>query len=574
MASITLYHDNGGCQVNADSFQLPLDPVERRNYAWVHSKATADSSGSYHIVGQKWDPPGWGYRIYIYRGFMKFSGSIPASAIISSAKLRLYGRASGPIDTGFTLVIVDATGLPPYSMNTYGELLPQVTAFASISTGVWNDVDWNELVFNSAGLAYLDSHRTNPQFGARSNLDISSTPPTIDGAWDRQSIRFYGGIWAGATEKAELIVTYTILPTVTTNAATNLWMTGARLNGTLNDDGGEICLCNFEWGETIAYGNVTASQVTAVGPFSTEISGLSPGTLYHFKAKAVSSSGAAYGADQTFTTLQEDDYGIEDGDGGSDIAGHPWGNCGVFDFVSNPSVGQCCGFNILDFGVRFYNVTIPQGAAITAAYLKLYVKFEGCPLGGTLVNSKIKGEAADNPVTFTTEANYNARPKTTADRDWDNDFVGTLNTWVNTIGITNIVQEIINRPGWSSGNYMTIFVEDDGSLPGFLVDFSRAGGYEPILHIEYAVVPLITTDPATLIEETTATLNADITAIGADAPDERGFDWGIAIVTENSWTETGSFPIGVFSHAIDSLLPGTKYLFRGKAHNSQGWGYG
>ena len=42
---------------------------------------------------------------------------------------------------------------------------------------------------------------------------------------------------------------------------------------------------------------------------------------------------------------------------------------------------------------------------------------------------------------------------------------------------------------------------------------------------------------------------------------------------EHSWTETGSFGVGTFSHAISGLSPGTTYKFKGKAHNPSGWAY-
>ena len=81
-------------------------------------------------------------------------------------------------------------------------------------------------------------------------------------------------------------------------------MATARLNGTLDDDGGEACDCGFEWGETIAYGNTTPTQSKETGEsFSQVITGLDPGTTYHFRAFATNAAGTSYGADRTFTTL-------------------------------------------------------------------------------------------------------------------------------------------------------------------------------------------------------------------------------------------------------------------------------
>lgn len=91
-----------------------------------------------------------------------------------------------------------------------------------------------------------------------------------------------------------------------------------------------------------------------------------------------------------------------------------------------------------------------------------------------------------------------------------------------------------------------------------------------------AITPTIATSDATSVEETVATLNGDITDIGGENCDQRGFEWDIdsGEPYANSWTESGSFDTGVFSHNLDGLAKGTLYYFRAKAHNSEGWGYG
>ena len=97
-----------------------------------------------------------------------------------------------------------------------------------------------------------------------------------------------------------------IPPTVTTDPATDVVQELATLNGTLDLDGGEACNCGFEWGLTVAYGNTTPTQSKGTGEsFSQVITGLSPGTTYHFRALATNSAGTSYGADGTFTTKVE-----------------------------------------------------------------------------------------------------------------------------------------------------------------------------------------------------------------------------------------------------------------------------
>ena len=93
-------------------------------------------------------------------------------------------------------------------------------------------------------------------------------------------------------------------PAVATNAATNLSKTSATLNGNLTSLGtASSANVSFEWGLTTSYGTETVPQ-TMIGtsPFSTNISGLTPGTTYHFMAKAIGDGPPALGLDMTFTT--------------------------------------------------------------------------------------------------------------------------------------------------------------------------------------------------------------------------------------------------------------------------------
>ena len=92
-------------------------------------------------------------------------------------------------------------------------------------------------------------------------------------------------------------------PVVTTGEATGIGTTLATLNGNLANRGtAESVSVSFEYGQDQSYGaTATAPPMTAVGAFSADLTGLAPGTVYHFRASAVG-DGTDLGADQTFTT--------------------------------------------------------------------------------------------------------------------------------------------------------------------------------------------------------------------------------------------------------------------------------
>jgi uncharacterized protein (TIGR02145 family) len=102
------------------------------------------------------------------------------------------------------------------------------------------------------------------------------------------------------------ITTLGQIPAATTVAASNITTTSARLNGIINPKYLPTT-GTFEYGKTTDYGNV-ATVVPAPGSGNTNVNvsanltGLEPGTLYHFRIKAVNSLGIVNGSDLTFAT--------------------------------------------------------------------------------------------------------------------------------------------------------------------------------------------------------------------------------------------------------------------------------
>ena len=94
------------------------------------------------------------------------------------------------------------------------------------------------------------------------------------------------------------------MPVVVTGIASDITDTTATLNGTVNPSGSETTY-HFEYGLTTAYGSTTTSASAGSGftavPVSAALTGLVPGTLYHFRLTATNSGGTVNGADGSFT---------------------------------------------------------------------------------------------------------------------------------------------------------------------------------------------------------------------------------------------------------------------------------
>ncbi|MCX6253224.1 MAG: hypothetical protein NTV31_01960 [Bacteroidia bacterium] len=104
--------------------------------------------------------------------------------------------------------------------------------------------------------------------------------------------------------------TFGQVPTAITKSATNITTTAAILNAMINANYLSTNVI-FEYGISTSYGQtITYTQNPVLANTNNDIyaniSGLTKGTTYHFRIRAVNSLGTVYGDDMTFTTLIDD----------------------------------------------------------------------------------------------------------------------------------------------------------------------------------------------------------------------------------------------------------------------------
>ena len=134
-------------------------------------------------------------------------------------------------------------------------------------------------------------------------------------------------------------------------------------------------------------------------------------------------------------------------------------------------------------GIRFNNMVIPQGATITDAYIQFTVDETN---SGT-TNLIIKGQDADNPGGFTT-SNYNIsnRTSTSASVNWSPapwTSVGAAGADQRTPNLASVVQEIVNRSGWSPGNSMVMIIAGTGERTA--ESYNGSSSKAPLLVVTY-----------------------------------------------------------------------------------------
>lgn len=107
--------------------------------------------------------------------------------------------------------------------------------------------------------------------------------------------------------------------------------------------------------------------------------------------------------------------------------------------------------------IRFGNVTIGNSNTINNAVIQLTPKTNR---GNTTANAKIQGLKQSDTATFSTLADLDGRPRTTAVINWTSIPSDVVDVAKNTTAITSVVQELVNQAGWASGNHMGFVVGD------------------------------------------------------------------------------------------------------------------
>jgi hypothetical protein len=139
----------------------------------------------------------------------------------------------------------------------------------------------------------------------------------------------------------------------------------------------------------------------------------------------------------------------------------------------------------LTTGLRFDGVPVPQDGQIVSAYIQFQT--ESVQAGASRLD--IRGEAADNAVTFdgALDRSISTRPSTTAKvtgwapPEWKT--VGEAGTKQRTPDLSPILQEIVDRAGWSEDNAAVFVITGTGTRSAESFEGNRVGA--PKLVLEY-----------------------------------------------------------------------------------------
>jgi phosphodiesterase/alkaline phosphatase D-like protein len=375
--------------------------------------------------------------------------------------------------------------------------------------------------------------------------------------------------------------TQTIPPSVTTNEATNLATTSARLNGNLTYMGTASSVSvSFQWGTTAGgpYPNSTGNQTrTSTGLFNASLSGLSPGTTYYYWAKAVG-DGTVYGLEKSFTTLTTPpSVTTVDASGISTDAARLNGNLTSLGTAASVTVS-------FQWGTTSDNYTYETASEGKSATGTFHFDLSGLA-SGTTFYYRAKAVGHGDPVygvekSFTTGTppsvtTLGASGLTFTEATLQGDLTslgGADNVTVSFLwGITS---DLTNETSSELKDVTGEFSFPLGGLAPGTTYYYRAkavglGGPvygDQVTFTTQSTPPSVTTNNAGNIAIYSATLNGSLDSLGTADNVSVSFEWGTQSGVYGN--QTGVVLLsgtGSFSSNLGGLAPGTTFYYRAKA---------
>ena len=262
-------------------------------------------------------------------------------------------------ETNKIYVFVRATISPPSATSTGASAIGQVTATlnATVNASGHAALACEFEYTDEADVSYANA-TSMPCPGLPDGSAATALGATVPGLLPETPYRYRvtatnnGGSVTSGSETFETLPV--VSPDVTTESPLNLTQASATIRGRVNPQGGSATNCHFDFGTSVAYES-SVSCSTLPAPITTEvpetrgISGLAPGTTYHYRLVVSTNAGTAKGDDVEFTTMSTPSN-ADPGPGSTDPPQAP--NQPPNPTVDPPAPGECgTGFRLELTGV-------------------------------------------------------------------------------------------------------------------------------------------------------------------------------------------------------------------------------
>jgi hypothetical protein len=228
----------------------------------------------------------------------------------------------------------------------------------------------------------------------------------------------------------------------------------------LSNDGKTLLRRSFEWAAGVDGGSATQST----GSNSTATTTVTTGSVDVQIATGMDDVEEELGGSNNWGDHDDDDSGD------------------IYHDSSDLEVGNDGSKEQL-VGLRFTGIGVPAGATITNAYIQFTVD----ETNGGSTNVTIRGQdVGDAPAFTTSDRNVSNRSKTSASVNWQPESwtsVGSAGSKERTPNLSNIINEIVSRNDWNSGNDIVIMIEGSGERTAESYEGSSSKAAK--LHIDY-----------------------------------------------------------------------------------------
>ena len=274
-----------------------------------------DGSGSVYVTGRsygsgysydyatiKYNSAGQQQWVVRYDGPGGYSDQPTAIAVDGSGSVYVTGASYGSgSDYDYATIKYSPTGPPVVATSA----ATNVASFSATLRGtVYPDALTTTVYFQygtttSYGLTTASQIKTGNTY---QNVSANISPLSANTTYHFRIVATNSAGTRYGIDRTFTTSTATGPPIVTTNPATNVATSSAKLNGSV-DPHGLTTRVYFQYGPN--YGHSTPMQSQTGNTFrniNADINGLSRHTTYHFRIVATNSVGTRYGSDRTFTT--------------------------------------------------------------------------------------------------------------------------------------------------------------------------------------------------------------------------------------------------------------------------------
>lgn len=394
-----------------------------------------------------------------------------------------------------------------------------------------------------------------------------------------------------------------ILPTVTTQAVSNVNTTSATGNGTITDLGNPasitaygICYSTTNTTPTVSDDKIDNGATTSTGTFTVSLAGLIAGTTYYVRAYATNSGGISYGEVVTFTTLKLATVSTQ-------VASNigtttTTGNGTITDLgVPNPTAYGVCysstnntpttSDSVLNKGtasaIGIFTTSLTGLIPGTIYYLRAYAtNTVGTSYGDVVSFTTLKAP------TVATQAVSNINTTTATCSGNITDLGNPANVtaygicYSSTNNTPTIADNVLNNGTTAATGAFQSSISDLVSGTTYYVRAfatnSAGTSYGAVVTFAAFKIPTVTTQAVSNISATAATGNGTLADLGVPNPTAYGVCYSSTNITptiSNLVVNNGAATsAGAFTASITGLSFGTTYYVRAYATNAVGTTYG